>query len=254
MSRPGETRRPSPEHSKLLICVWHPFSEWRPKPMLARAIRQRWPQLDLVELPDYRGLAEQLPDTHIFVGASLRPEQFAHARNLQWIHSTAAGVWQLMYPELRSSGVIVTNPSGIFSVPMAEHTVGLLLALARNFPDAVRYQDGAKWSAQDLWDKPQQLTEINGKLLLIVGYGSIGRELARRAAAFGLRVFRPGRRDPRGENPARFTTRRSAAARGLCGPLRPGDFRDETSDGPRTASRDEARRAADQCGARLLAR
>jgi len=189
MSRPGETLRPGPEHTKLLICVWHPFSEWRPKPMLARSIRERWPQLDVVELPDYQGLAEQLPDTHIFVGASLRREQFAHARDLRWVHSTAAGVSQLMYPELRNSGVIVTNPSGIFSVPMAEHTMGLILALARNFPDAVRYQDGGKWSAQDLWDKPQQLTEIKGKLLLIVGYGSIGRELAQRAAAFGLRVW-----------------------------------------------------------------
>jgi len=38
-----------------------------------------------------------------------------------------------MYPELRDSGIVVTNPSGIFSVPMAEHTMGLLVALARNF-------------------------------------------------------------------------------------------------------------------------
>ena len=189
MSRPRETIRPGPEHSKLLICVWHPFSEWRPKPMLARAIRERWPRLALVELPDYQGLADELPDTHIFVGASLRREQFALARSLRWIHSTAAGVSQLMYPELRDSGVMVTNPSGIFSVPMAEHTMGLILALARNFPDAVRYQDGKQWSAQALWDKPQQLTEINGKLLLIVGYGSIGRELAKRARAFGMRVW-----------------------------------------------------------------
>ncbi len=49
-----------------------------------------------------------------------------------------AGVAQLRYPELRDSGIVVKNPSGIFSVPMAEHTMGLLLALARNFPDSVR--------------------------------------------------------------------------------------------------------------------
>src|SRR5438105_15259554 len=94
-----------------------------------------------------------------------------------------------MYPQLRDSGIIVTNPSGIFSVPMAEHTMGLLLALARNFPDSVRYQDQAKWSVQDLWDKPQHLTEINGSVLLIVGYGSIGRELARRAKALSMRIW-----------------------------------------------------------------
>jgi phosphoglycerate dehydrogenase-like enzyme len=94
-----------------------------------------------------------------------------------------------MYPELRDSGIMVTNPSGILSVPMAEHTMGLLLALARNFPDSVRAQDRTRWSQQEIWDKPQHLTELNGKVLLIVGYGSIGREVAKRAKAFEMRVW-----------------------------------------------------------------
>jgi len=184
-----ETKRFTPAETKLLVCVKHHFSEWCAKPEVADAIRTRWPQMRVVYLPDYSRVGEELPDTHIFVGASLRAEQFAHATMLQWIHSTAAGVSQLMYPELRSSGVIVTNPSGIFSVPMAEHTLGMLLALARNFPDAVRYQDAAKWAQQDLWNKPQRLTELNGNVLLIVGYGSIGREVAKRAQAFAMRVW-----------------------------------------------------------------
>jgi D-2-hydroxyacid dehydrogenase (NADP+) len=184
-----ESERLAPAETKGIVCVKHPFSEWCAKPILADAIRQRWPQMRVVYLPTYDTLPQELLDTHIFVGASLRPEQFAHAKQLKWIHSTAAGVSQLMYPELRNSGVIVTNPSGIFSVPMAEHTMGMILALARNFPDTVRFQDAAKWAQQDLWDKPQHLTEVNGALLLIVGYGSIGRELAKRARAFGMRVW-----------------------------------------------------------------
>jgi phosphoglycerate dehydrogenase-like enzyme len=140
-------------------------------------------------LPNYDGLPKELPDTDIFVGYSLRAEQLKAARKLKWIHSTAAGVAQLMYPELRDSGIMVTNPSGIFSVPMAEHTMGLLLALARNFPDSVRQQDAARWAQQELWDKPQHLTEINGKVLLIAGYGSIGREVAKRAKVFEMRVW-----------------------------------------------------------------
>jgi phosphoglycerate dehydrogenase-like enzyme len=67
--------------------------------------------------------------------------------------------------------------------------LGLLIALARNFPDSVRYQDRSTWGQQRLWDKPQRLTELNGKVLLIVGYGSIGEELAKRAGAFGMRVW-----------------------------------------------------------------
>ncbi len=156
---------------------------------MAEAIRKRWPEMRVLHLPNYDRLTEELPDTDIFVGYSLRAEQLKDAKKLKWIHSTAAGVAQLMYPELRDSGIMVTNPSGIFSVPMAEHTMGLLLALARNFPDSVRQQDRARWSQQEIWDMPQHLTELNGKVLLIVGYGSIGREVAKRAKAFDMRVW-----------------------------------------------------------------
>src|SRR5258706_11964068 len=179
--------RTNPSETKLVICVWHPFTEWRPKPVFAETIRASYPHMRVVHLPNFDSLPQELPGTHIFVGAFLRPAQLAHANMLQWIHSTAAGVSQLMYPELKNSRVIVTNTSGIPSVPVAEHTMGLILALARNFPDSLRYQDRAKWSQQELWDKPQRISEINGSILLIVGYGSIGRELARRANAFELR-------------------------------------------------------------------
>src|SRR5260370_159099 len=91
-----------------------------------------------------------------------------------------------MYPELRDSGILVTNPSGIFSEPMAEHTIGLMIALARNFPGAVRHQDQRRWAQQELWDKPQHLTELGSKTLLIVGFGSIGQELARGATALRM--------------------------------------------------------------------
>jgi phosphoglycerate dehydrogenase-like enzyme len=181
--------RTTPAETKLVICVWHPFTEWRPKPLMPEAIRRRWREMRVLHLPDYDQLPPELPDTDIFVGYSLRAQQLKDARKLKWIHSTAAGVAQLMYPELRDSGIMVTNPSGIFSVPMAEHTIGMLLALARNFPDSVRGQDRCTWVQQELWNKPQHLTELNGQVLLIVGFGSIGREVARRARAFGMRVW-----------------------------------------------------------------
>src|SRR5215467_11571305 len=181
--------RTKPAETKLVICVWHPFTWWRPQPVVADTLRKRWPEMKVVHLPDYDNLPQELPDTDIFVGYSLRAKQLKDARKLKWIHSTAAGVAQLMYPELREAGVVVTNPSGVFSVPMAEHTMGLILALARNFPDTVRQQDKATWSQQELWDKPQHLSEVNGQVLLIVGYGSIGCELAKRAKAFDMQVW-----------------------------------------------------------------
>ena len=181
-------QRTKPSETKLVICVWHPFRQWRPHPMMAQALRERWPEMRVVHLPDYDVLSPELPDTDIFVGYSLRAQQLKEAKKLKWIHSTAAGVAQLAYPELRDSGILVTNPRGIFSKPMAEHTIGMMIALARNFPDSTRYQDKCTWGQSLIWDKPEQLTELNGKTLLIIGFGSIGHELAKRAKAFEMRV------------------------------------------------------------------
>src|SRR6202035_1547460 len=97
-------------------------------------LRRRWREMRVLHLPDYDRLPQELPDADIFVGYSLRPQQLKLAQNLKRLHSTAAGVAQLMYPELRDSGIVVTNPSGIFPTPRAEHTMGRLVALARNFP------------------------------------------------------------------------------------------------------------------------
>lgn len=106
-------KRPSPSETKLLICVWHRFSLWNSPPQLPELIRQRWPEISVVHIPDYDRLEQELPDTDIFVGFSLRPDQFVWARKLKWIHSTAEAVAQLMYPELRRSGIEVTNAKGV---------------------------------------------------------------------------------------------------------------------------------------------
>lgn len=181
--------RTKPNETKLVICFWHPFTFWRPQPVISETLRTRWPEMRVLHLPNYDLLPPELPDTDIFFGYSLRADQLQHAKKLKWIHSSAAGVAQLAYPELRDSGILVTNPRGVFSVPMAEHTLGLMIAIARNFPDSVRFQDKSTWGQQQLWDMPQQLTELSGKTLLIVGYGSIGEELAKRAQVFGMRIL-----------------------------------------------------------------
>jgi phosphoglycerate dehydrogenase-like enzyme len=152
--------------------------------------------MHVVHLDSYDALPAELPDTDIFVGFNLVPDQLAAARKLKWIHVTAAGVAQLMRPDVQASGITVTNSRGIHAIPMAEHTMGLLLALARKFPASVRYQDAQNWAQQEIWElRP---SELQGATLLIVGFGAIGSELARLARVFGMRVLavtRSGRGD-----------------------------------------------------------
>jgi phosphoglycerate dehydrogenase-like enzyme len=186
---PARTR---PAETKLVICVWHRFSLWNPPPEMAARIRGRWPAMQVVHLPSYDGLDRELPDADIFVGFSLRADQFAVTRKLKWIHSTAAAVGQLMYPELRSSSIEVTNASGVHRVPMAEHILGTLITLARRFPDCIRYQQQSHWAQQDLWDgvsaalRPR---ELRGQTILFIGFGAIGREVAKIAQPLGVRIW-----------------------------------------------------------------
>ena len=181
--------RTSPGETKLLICVWHAFALWNPPPEMPERIRARWPEMRVVHLPSYDHILDELPDTDIFVGFSLRPEQFAVARKLKWLHSTAAGVGQLMYPELQKSGIEVTNASGVHRIPMAEHILGTLIALARRFPDCFHYQRQARWAQQELWNAPVRPRELRGQILLFVGFGAIGREVAKIIRPLGMRVW-----------------------------------------------------------------
>ena len=194
--------RTQPAETKLVVCVHHPFSLWNPPPEMANRIRGRWPQMRVLHLPTYDKLTEELSDTDILVGFSIRPDQFAFARKLKWIHATAAAVAQLMYPALRESGVLVTNASGIHSVPMGEHIIGAMIALARRFPDCVRYQTQRHWCQHELWDRPSELRphELRGQTALFIGFGAVGREAGRLAQALGMRVWavtHSGRADER---------------------------------------------------------
>jgi len=191
--------RPSPARTKLLLCVWHPFTLWRPPADVAAQVRRRWPEMNVVHLPTYDHIEDELPDTDIFVGFSLRPHQFALARKLKWIHATAAGVGQLMFPELRSSGITLTNARGIHTIPMAEHILGFLIALARHFPLALRQQLKRHWAQQEIWDQPVRPRELHGQVLLFLGFGAIGRETARLIRPLGMKIWavtRSGQADP----------------------------------------------------------
>jgi len=182
--------RTTPENTKLTICVWHPFTEWRPPASLADAIRQALARHVCRASSGLRPPSGGTSRHGHLRGYSLRAKQLAEAKKLKWIHSTAAGVAQLMYTELRDSGILVTNPSGIFSVADGRAHHGPAHRARPQFSGFCSLSGSIKVAQQDLWDQPQHhLTELNGQVLLVVGYGSIGHELARRAKAFDMRVW-----------------------------------------------------------------
>src|SRR5207302_458207 len=127
----------------------------------------------------------------VTISWSLRPEQFLAANKLCWIHSPAAAVHQLLFPELVNSDVVLTNAREVHGPVVAEHVMAQILALAKKLPQAIRLQPRHIWGQESMWTKKLPPREIAGATLTLVGLGSIGREVAKKASVLGMRVILP---------------------------------------------------------------
>ena len=174
---------------KTLIVHYHSFELWHAPSWIRERLRQDFPDHQFIQLQNYDGVPQEIADTDVFIGWSLRPEQFVAAKKLRWIHSPAAAVHQLMYPELVRSNVIVTNSTGIHGPVVAEHAIAVLLALAKRLPRAMQYQAKHEWSQDQLWHEQPRPREVTGSIVAVIGMGGIGREFAFRAKAFGMKVL-----------------------------------------------------------------
>jgi phosphoglycerate dehydrogenase-like enzyme len=174
---------------KLLIVLHHGFDLWNAPPWFADRLRNNFPQLEVVHLADYTELEDEICEAEIVLAWSLRPHQVAVAHKLRWIHSPAAAVHQLLFPELINSDVVITNARDVHGPVVAEHVMALILALAKKIPQSVRFQQRRFWGQQRVWSEPPRPREITGATVGLVGLGSIGREVAKRASALGMRVI-----------------------------------------------------------------
>jgi phosphoglycerate dehydrogenase-like enzyme len=139
-----------------------------------------------------------------------------HAPNLRWVHSHWAGVDRLVDGPLWDSDVIITNASGIHAPNMGQYALAQILAWANRIPAWIRQQQTGQWPAR----RREAFTadELSGRTLGIIGYGSIGREVARLASTFNMEILvtkrdarhikdegytLPGYGDPGGDLPRR---------------------------------------------------
>jgi D-2-hydroxyacid dehydrogenase (NADP+) len=183
------TRSPDGSIRKLLIFVHHPFDQWNAPAWFPKRLQQEFPQVKVVNLPDYKRVDEEIVDAEIVMAWSIRPQQIAAAKRLRWIHSPAAAVNQLMFPELIDSEISLTNAREVHGPVVAEHVIALIFALAKKIPDSVRLQDKHVWGQQILWDERPRIREVAGATLGLVGLGSIGRAAVKSAKALGMRVI-----------------------------------------------------------------
>lgn len=125
--------------------------------------------------------------------SALVAEAWPHARRLQWVHATSAGVDALLFPELIAAPVPLTNARGIFDRPIAETVLGLVLLFAKDLRTTLALQQRQEW-------RHRETERIAGRHALVIGAGAIGRQIARLLAAAGLTVDGVASR-PRGDDP-----------------------------------------------------
>jgi phosphoglycerate dehydrogenase-like enzyme len=174
---------------RILICVRHPFDQWNVPDWFGERLRREFPQVNVVHLPDYKRMDEEVVDAEILIAWSVRPQQITAAKKLRWTHSTAAAVHQLIFPELVNSDIILTNAREVHGPVVAEHVIALIFALAKKIPDSVRLQEKHVWGQQLLWDELPRIREVAGATVGMVGLGSIGRPVVKSAKALGMRVI-----------------------------------------------------------------
>ncbi|MGB8647476.1 MAG: D-2-hydroxyacid dehydrogenase [Anaerolineae bacterium] len=113
------------------------------------------------------------------VYCSTPPRDPSRAPHLKWVQLHSAGINQLANHPIWKTEIAVTTSSGIHAVPIGEFAIGMMLALARKLPRMSRLQERAEWP-KHRWELLLG-SELRGKTVGIIGYGSIGREIARMA-------------------------------------------------------------------------
>ena len=157
-------------------------------------------------------LLEQLPpETGIAVGNSVEAFEGTAARagvifnwsgstrllrdvfricpNVRWVHSRAAGLDTVLFPELTESPVPLTNGRGVFSQSLGEFALGAILYFAKDFRRMIRNQAAGVW-------EPFDIVDVAGQTVGIVGYGDIGRAVATRVRALGMPILAIKRQGP----------------------------------------------------------
>ena len=134
----------------------------------------------------------------VYLGSGLPRALFDAATSpegrLRWAHSVSAGVGGVLYPEMVASEVTLTNSAGVYAEPMADTVLALLLYFARGLDLAARAQARREWDKAPFDAADTPVRELAGSTLGILGLGGIGRAVARRGAALGMRVLATRRR------------------------------------------------------------
>ena len=145
----------------------------------------KFPGIEFAFCADRADLAPEIADADIYFGW-LGRDEFLAAEKIRWVQSPSSGTDRfLAIPELCDGEVILTSARGTHGACLAEHALAMIFAFTRGIKCCVVYQQKHQWANREL--RPG-MSELTGLTMGIVGFGTVGRALAKRAAAFDMRI------------------------------------------------------------------
>mgnify|MGYP001460309005 FL=1 len=153
---------------------------------------------NFINLPNRSQLEKYFKELDILVCYKMNKNLFTYSsEKLKWIHFGAAGIDGSLFQNLLKSKVIITTSSGINSDAVAEYVLGGILYSSKRFNDCYKFMQSRKWNQ---WDIVKNTFEIKNKTLGIIGYGNLGKAIAKRAKAFGMNIIATRRLQKKKEN------------------------------------------------------
>jgi phosphoglycerate dehydrogenase-like enzyme len=146
-----------------------------------RRIHAVSPALRVVDCESEAEAEREVGAADAFYG-TITPRLLRAARQLRWVQAPIAGLERYIFPELAEHPAVLTNMRGVYHDMVPEHAFALMLALARGMRRYALLQHDRRW-------EPQKIGVLAGQTVGVVGLGGIGAGVARRAAAFDMRVI-----------------------------------------------------------------
>ena len=182
------------------IVVMLPSARWGVRDELLESLGKVNDGIEIVTVTGQDFTGEKvaiLEEAEVILGIC-SPQLIRVAKNLRWLQHFGTGVDRcVLSPEAQQADFILTNAQHTAGPPIAEHVIAMLMMLTRNLQYFHHLQQEQTWQRPP--DTPSPMIEIGGKTMLVAGLGGIGTEVARRAAALGMRVTatrRSGREGP----------------------------------------------------------
>lgn len=160
------------------VLIYHKISEKH-----LQYLKDKYPTYDFYACTHRSDMEKHIADADALVSFKCSEEMLNMAAKLKWFQALSAGVDSFPLNEIKKRGIILTNGRGIHKIHMSEYAIGVLIMLTRNFHQMFKNQMSKKW------DSSVHQGEINGATLGILGLGSIGKEIAKKASLLGMHVI-----------------------------------------------------------------